>query len=454
VKRTSRDRTRLPEAIDFVPELLAMQERPPSPLRRTILHLVLALFATAVAWSVFGRLDIIAVAAGKIVPQSHIQIVQPAEGGIVRELLVKEGDEVGAGQILARMDASLAEADLATLKNELQRQSMQLRRIAAELAGIPPVRQASDPADLYQQVHAQYAARREAHLDAIAAERALLARAHADLQAARAHHAKLVQTVPMYREQAEGWEALAQEGYAGRLVALERKRLYIESYQDLETQTHALNGLQAAIVQSEKRISHISSSYRQQLHDERVEAEGVYRRLRQEWEKQAHRRGLLELRAPQAGLVKDLATHTPGSVVSPGAIVMTLVPHNVPLEAEVWVSNRDAGFVERGQPVRIKLNAYPFHQYGMLEGEVRHISPDSSDPRARADADRSETAVAGLSYRAVISLKTPYLEAHGTRYRVTPGMQVVGEIHLGTRTVLQYLLSPIRKAVHEAGRER
>jgi HlyD family secretion protein len=142
-------------------------------------------------------------------------------------------------------------------------------------------------------------------------------------------------------------------------------------------------------------------------------------------------------------------------VVQPGTILMTLVPHDEPMQAEVAVANIDAGFVRPGQPARIKLMPYPFQQYGMVEGRVAHISPDATDA---AQQERNGDPLAGgpkpAGYRTLVALNAPYLESNGQRHRLAPGMQVAAEIHLGTRTVLEYLLSPVQKAWHEAGRER
>lgn len=163
---------------------------------------------------------------------------------------------------------------------------------------------------------------------------------------------------------------------------------------------------------------------------------------------------MLELKAPQDGIVKDLATHTLGSVVAPGTVVMTLVPGGDGLLAEVWVTHLDAGLVEAGQAARLKFTAYPFQHYGMISGRVKHISPDASE-----SADQKNAKNAGIqdqpasSFRALIELPEPFLQAQGKRYRLSPGMQVNAEINLGTRTVLQYLLSPVQKTLHEAGRE-
>lgn len=188
------------DAYDFAPDILRLQHQPPSPLPRAMLWSLLALLFCLLLWAIFGRLDIIAVAQGKLVPQSSLKIVQPAEAGIIKEILVKEGDEVRAGQVLARMDAEFSDADGRTLANELHLKSLQLRRIDAELNGRPLQRLAEDPPELFAQVDAQYQARRQAYGDALESARAQRDRAEQDLQSALEIESKLKQTVPLYRE--------------------------------------------------------------------------------------------------------------------------------------------------------------------------------------------------------------------------------------------------------------
>jgi HlyD family secretion protein len=272
------------------------------------------------------------------------------------------------------------------------------------------------------------------------------------LKAASEIEGKLQKTIPIYKDQAESWDKLAKEGFAGRLLALDRQRTYVESQQELKAQEQNVASLRALIAQSEKRISQITSNYRQQLQNERGEAEALYHKLQQDWDKQEHRHALLELKAPQAGIVKDLATHTPGTVVAPGTILLTLVPHDEPLVAEVWVNNADAGFVLENQSARVKLAAYPFQKYGMLDGVVKHIGADAKEKSE--PTSQPMNAVRDAAYRALISLNSSHLESRERRLRLAPGMQVNAEIHLGTRTVLEYLLSPVQKVAHEAGRER
>src|SRR3982074_1896305 len=140
------------EALDFAPGLLAVQESPPSGMPRAVLYTVAALLGLSLLWAAVGHLDIVASADGRLVPKSYLKVVQPADAGIVKEILVHEGEQVSAGQILLRMDAQDAQADAAKLRSDLSLRSLQLRRVDAELKGMPLRREAEDPADLFSRV--------------------------------------------------------------------------------------------------------------------------------------------------------------------------------------------------------------------------------------------------------------------------------------------------------------
>ena len=442
---------------DFAPLLLRIRQTPPSPFAGLLMKTLLLFFVLLLLWACVGRLDIVAVATGKLVPQSYLRIVQPLEHGIVKEILVREGERVQEGQVLMRMDPHLTEADRRVVDNELKLKRLQLRRIDAEMKGAAIARLPDDDAGLLAQVDAQHRARRQAYQDSVDTEKALLIKSQQDLKSAQEIEAKLQKTVPLHKETADGWAQLAKEGFAGKLLAQERMRLYIESSQDLKAQTENVASLRASIAQAEKRLAQITSNYRQQLQNERIDIAAQTQRLEEELGKHVHRTGLMELRAPQAGIVKDLATHTAGTVAAPGTILMTLVPLGEPLVAEVWVSNDDVGFVRSGLPVKVKLSTFQFQKYGMVNGSVRHISADASENQSAGTASveigRNRTAMP-LTYKTIVDMGSQELVAQGVRYALTPGMQVAAEIHLGTRTVLEYLLSPVTRAFHEAGRER
>ena len=443
---------------DFSPSLLRIQEKPPAPLAGWMVRVLGALLAALLLWAAFGRLDIVAVADGKLVPSSYLKIVQPAEQGIVKAILVKEGEKVGAGQVLIRMDSVLADADAKAIEAEYDNKRLALRRIEAQLAGRALARERGDPPELLAQVSAQQAANVRAFENAVAQERSLLEKARHDLAAAEATKAKLEQVLPHYVEQEKAFEKLTRDGFAGRIMYTDKQRERIEKEQDLRSQQSMIAASRALIEQSEQKMAQLGADYRRQLQTERVEVAAQLDRATQERAKLSHRQALLELRAPHPGIVKDLATHTAGTVAAPGTILMTLVPEGDPLVAEVWVSNQDVGFVRPGQGAKLKLAAFQFQKYGLLEGRVLHVNADATEapsPNTRSDALTGRDRPMGpLAFRALVELASQDLQTDGRRYALQPGMQVVGEIHLGTRSILEYLLSPIQKAFHEAGRER
>ena len=446
-----------PDYHDFSPPLLRLQETSPNPLGRKVLWTLLALLAALLLWALIGQLDIVAVAEGKLIPQRYLKIVQPADAGIVKEILVREGETVRPGQVLMRMDTLISEADTKAIDAEYQRKRLTLRRIDAELAGEAFAAEAGDPPTLAGEVAAQYRANRNALEAALAEERSQLAKFRADLASAQQIKTKLTETLPHYRAQDKAFEKLAKDGFAGSLMADDKKRERIEKEQELKTQAHLIESARAEMNQSEKKLAQIESDYRRQLYAERNEIQGAFDRLAQEVAKQAHRQELLELKATQASVVKDLATHSAGTVVQPGTVLLTLVPKEETLRAEVWVSNEDIGFVRQGQPVKLKFAAFPFQKYGMVDGTVEHVSADSADNATgsgNAPNDKAPARNQALLYKALVTLKEMRLSMDEQNFALSAGMQTNAEILLGTRSVMEYLLSPVRKAWHEAGRER
>ena len=133
--------------------------------------------------------------------------------------------------------------------------------------------------------------------------------------------------------------------------------------------------------------------------------------------------------------------------------MLTLVPKDETLLAEVWVSNQDIGFVHPGQPVKVKLAAFPFQKYGMVEGRVHYVGPDSQDG-AGHEAGKDGANSQLMRYKALVGLSSMKLGGDQQSFPLAAGMQASAEILLGDQTVMQYLLSPVRKAFHEAARER
>lgn len=439
-----------------------IQNETPHRSVQLVLWIVCALALVLFAWAGFGKLDIVATAEGKLVPQTLVKIVQPAEAGVVRQILVAEGDVVTEGQVLVRLDTTLAKADKATLTGDLAALLMQERRLVAELTQQAMAPRAGDDPVLFAQVQGQWLARRKALADAVDQEEALLRKAHGERKSALETLSKLQQTVPIYNKSAKAYQDLEREGFVGNILASEKQREALEKEKDLDAQHGTVAALGATTEAQQNKISQLKSSYASDAQKELADVRARLQQLRPNLDKSTYREGLMVLKAPQAGTVKDVATTTEGAVVQPGSVVMTLVPNGEKLYADVAIKNEDIGFVQIGQKAQVKLAAFPFQKYGLLTGKVIRVSADATESgqiknngQAGVPGFNDTPASLVATYKARIELDQQYvMSPNGQQLRTGAGMQIVSEIHQGRRTVLEYLLSPVAKAAQEAGREK
>ena len=201
-------------------------------------------------------------------------------------------------------------------------------------------------------------------------------------------------------------------------------------------QESTLAGLQASVAQSEKKLVSLRSNYQSQLENERVETQTQLAKSAQELEKSSIRSGVLEVRSPTDGVVKDLAVTSKNAVVQAGALLMNIVPQAEALQAEVVVANEDVGFIVAGQAAQVKIAAFPFTKYGLVQGSVTHVGADASDPK-----QNSSPQAAALTYRALVKLDGQKLAGYGgsngsAALALNAGIAVVVEIHQGKRLVM------------------
>ena len=443
-----------PDWRTYHPARVRLQRTSPHPAGRRILWTLLAMLAFLLNWSYWGRLDIIATAEGRLMPAGRLKIIQPADAGVVKDILIKEGDHVHGGQILMRMEGLETEADVLKLLHERIRADLTLQRIQAELSGAQFTPDKDVPHSLAREAVSHYQASRQALTANLAEEEARLTKAQKELAAARQRKVGLSAVLPYYRKQEQSLTRLATKGLSSQFKADDRRRERIEKEQELATEEHLIDSVQAAIALSQKKLDSIRAQHILELREQQEKVSARLEQLELDIRKQQHRESQLALRAPQAGVIKELATHTVGTVVQPGTILASLIPVDTRLQAEVWLSNADIGFVHQGQPVKLKLAAFPFQKYGMLEGRVSYISADAQSMQEAQHAGLPAPMQSGLRYRTLVNIDSQALAHDGYTYPLSAGMRVSAEIRLGTRTVAEYLLSPVSKAWHEAGRER
>ncbi len=455
------DRVRKPIAEhEFLPAALEIMETPPSPGLRLLMLSLCTLFTVAVLWSFLGRVDVVAVASGKTLPTSNVKLIQAMEIGAVRAIHVRNGERVRKGQLLIELDPTLAGADEAqATQGLLSAQIAQARNNAllAHFSGRPAVFVApagTPPAIsetqgiLIRSAVAEYEAERASLLQG-RAER------EAELAASLSEILKLQQTLPLVDKQIAARSELSDKGYFSKLKLMEYEQLRLEHSQNIAIQESVANKARAAMGNIDAQLAKLRQTFAKNASGELATAEDDSRLRGEELRKSERRRMLQQLRSPVDGVVQQLAVHTVGGVVQPAQPLMVIVPSGTEVEVEAHILNRDIGFVREGQPVRVKLEAYPFTDYGLIEGVVETISRDAIQLDAAGGTEKGLPATgAGLVYAARIRLQRNTIMIAGRRQQLGPGLAVQAEIKTGERRIIQYLLSPVARVADEAGRER
>ena len=448
----------LREEAAFLPAALSLQDTPVHPAPRRLAWLLMGLFGLALLWAVFGRVDIVAVAPGRIVVSERTKLVQPLEPSVVRRILVKDGDAVEQGQLLVELDPTAALADqgsvseqlakaqrdrvrAATLLRALARHEAGALRAAAPAAAPHEVQgwDAESRAALVQQLDAEWSDLRArlAQLDAETARR------RAELRVAQEAVARAEANLPLVRAREADYEALVKQGFMSAHATQDRQRERI----DLERERATLLAREAEVRWQVTEAEASRQAYRAEalrtLRDREAEASTQAARLGQESNKAQLREDLTQLRAPVSGTVQQLAVHTAGGVVTAAQPLMVIVPAGAAVVAEVTLENKDIGFVRPGQDAQIKLETFLYTRYGTVPAHVRLVSLDAVQDEKR-----------GAIYLATLELGRRSIDVDGQPVPLSAGMNLTAEVKTGQRRVIEYLLSPIQKAASESIRER
>jgi hemolysin D len=445
----ARSRDTVPSAeTEFLPAALEVLETPPNPAGRALLWALLAFVAIAIGWAVVGHVDVVAAAQGKVIPRGRIRVIQPADGGVVRAIHVTDGTSVRAGQPLMSLDPTLSEADVSQARESLlvasidRARAQALVRAAAggtvsfESPGPMP------PAQLLTQQNL-VTARIAEHRTALAALREEHAQRNADLAMVSAEVVKLEQQLPLAEAQLTSLESLEGSGVVPRLKVAEVKERVVGMRQDLVIRREELGKDRAALAAVTSQIAKLESEFRAKALDALNEAEANHRLRTEELKKADEKATFAVLTSPIDGTVAQLAVHTLGAVVKPAEAVMVIVPRGEELIVEAMVLNKDIGFVREGQPAQVKLEAFPFTRYGIVDGRVERISRDAI-----------ENKELGLVFPCLVKLSRPYIEVGAQRVALAPGLAATAEIRTGDRRIIEFLLSPLSRRLQEAGRER
>jgi membrane fusion protein, adhesin transport system len=389
----------------YVSQVAAAHVVEPAPAAMWAVYLMLVALVAAMGWASVAQVDIVAKANARIIPEGREQIIASLEGGILRELLVREGQQVSKGQALALLDPTRVEAQQAEGQTKRLALKGTLARLMAEAAGKPLQFAPDVPEDVVQVETESHEARQQALNDAVDTNRRSIALLTKELGVAEGMSAKgLMSEVEVMR------------------VRRQINELTLTTNERINRFRQDAN---AELIRVRTEL--------QMLEEQMVVREDALRRT--------------TLVSPVKGLVKQIRANTAGGVIAPGSAVMEIVPVGEHVLIEARIRPADIGFIRVGQPAVVKLSAYEFTIYGGLDGEVQSISPD-----ALGDPDRASTPE-GTWYRALVRAKGGAL-MHGEQpLQVLPGMTGTVEIRTGERSVLAFLLRPMLKTT-EAFRER
>ena len=464
------------EDLEFLPAHLEILETPPAPQRLAALWLLCGVLAAAIVWSVFAKLDIYAVASGRVQPTGRSKVIQPLDPGAVKAIRVENGSKVKAGDVLLELDPTLASAerqassgDLWSLRAEIPRRRAAIETVQAHRTDAPKV---TFPEDVNAEIRlreesvlaaelAQYAASVASLQGQIGENEALKARFKGSIEARE-------RLIAIQRERLGMKQELMAKGAGTRAAALESQQGLESELTNLAYDKGQLTQADAAGVSLTKKAEMLQKQFVADQAQKLTDAQRKLDRFREDLVKANFRLDRTTLRAPIDGTVQQLAVTTIGQVVTTGQPLMVLVPSEGAIEIEALVQNTDIGFVEVGQEATIKVNAFPFTRYGTLDGRVIRVSRDAVDAKDASQTSDAATAsraqnqsifsstpsAQNLVFPVVVSLNKTSLSIDGKDVPLSAGMTAQVEIQTGSRRVIDYLFAPLRETTGTAGHER
>jgi HlyD family secretion protein len=436
------------------PTPVAPADAEPS-LRQTVLAgviVVICAFGGFFGWALFARLDAAVVANGVVVVDSQRKTVQHLEGGILRALLVREGDPVAAGQALAILDSTQADALLVQVSGQRNAVRAELARLAAEHADArtlafpdelralaaeqPPV------ADLLAVQTRLFEARWQAHDGAVAVLRQRMEQLRTEAAAAEAQLAADTERLALYEEELGNVNYLLRKGYERRPRMLELKRVVAELRGRLGELANTIAGARAEHAATELEIANLRQNRLAEIARDLAAGQAQDAELTQRIRAASDVRERKQIVAPQAGVVVDVRTVTPGGVIGPGQPLLDIVPVDDDLIVEAKVAPDNIEHVFPGLPAEVKLSAYRRADAPVVTGAVDYVSADQlRDPR---DGDPYFLVRVRLRKESLALLDDA---------RPSPGMPTEVMINTGSRRAIDYFVEPItsrmRRSFHE-----
>lgn len=398
-------------------------------------------------WTIFGRLDVVSFAMGEVVPSTQVKTVQHLEGGIVSEIKVREGDRVKAGQPLLVLESTSSGADVDELDVRISALTADVARLSADMVGADkitfPAGFVQSHPELSNQVKNLFESRREQLKNDTDVQHSLINQRKREGDEISARLRNTREKTKLLDEQVRISEDLLKEDLTNRMLHLNLLKEAANLKGMLSEDQAAMERLKSAIEQETLNLDAIIGRFRvearQALDEKRRSLQELINRSR----KFADSLSRSVLVSPVDGVVMTLHVVTVGGVIQPGGKIADIVPIGDALVIEAKLPPNDVGYVHPGQTARVTLASSDGARFGHLEGNVIHISPDTI---------KGQDGVP--FYKVRIKTKSDVFKTKGETYRLVPGVQVMCSIVTGSRSVLEYIVSPFMGSLETALQER
>lgn len=431
---------------EFLPAAEEIVETPAAPLGALVVWLVALLLTVALAWSYFGRIDIVAVANGKISTEGSTKIIQPAISGVVTNINVREGQRIKKGETLLALDKTTAEKDVATANQSLNAARVErdiLRRLAIG-GNTDEIINNADLPDEAKAILRQFAS----------SQTALSAARQQAVNGTISNYQQQLQ----FNQQAKNQLETNAQNLKNRKAEIEKQLPNANPVDKLRLQNELSNidqritsadsavlGQNQQLLQSQSALTQAQNQSQTQtaetnsaFNNQIITAEKRIIELENNLVKAKQILAQTTITAPVDGTVLSLTVKTIGGVVNAGQQLAQIVPEKVPLYVDAVLDNQDVGFVKSGQRAVVKVATYPFQRYGYLEGTVENISPDAIQDDKK-----------GLIYKAKIKLNDDK-SSKQNQLKLLPGMNISAEITTGQRRIIEFFLDPLMTKADES----
>ena len=418
----------------------AIRNRQPLTGPRLIIVASALAFAFFIIWASLAQVDEVTAGQGKVIPSSKLQVITAADPATVSEILVRSGQRVRKGQLLARLDNPESASQLGQLEAETQSLQARSSRLTAEGTGTSTACQGADCAG----EQALRAVRESAVRSKVASLQASAEQARRQAAEAAATISSLQGTLALAQRQVQMMEPLAAKHIVPETDLMDKRREVIDIQGRIAAAREQQGRAMAAVREAQAQASQAGFEFRQSALDERSQINAKIAVNEQSLRGAQGKLSRTEIRSPVEGVVNDVQVTTIGGYVQPGQKIMEVVPLGEKLLVETRVEPSDIAFIKVGDRALVKVTAYDFSTYGGLDGRVVQVSADSI-------YDENEKQA---YFTVIVETDKAFLGVAGRRLPITPGMMTDTQIITGRKSILTYLLKPVLQARSEALRER